>query len=120
VIRAGLARALKLFVGVAAATAAVSLAIGIANGSSVPRAISVGWYCSGAFLLALGFIASSRGPSRNADSGAWSPVTLRNRSLRWATRAEQEDSLRVSVLLVVLALLLIFLGMAADPRHPVF
>jgi hypothetical protein len=118
VIRAGLARALKLYLGVAAVSGALSLAIGLASGSAVSRAVSVGWYCSGALLLALGLVASSRGPTRAADTGAWAPVTLRKRSLRWATRSEQDESLAVSALLVVLGLLLIVLGVAVDPLHP--
>jgi hypothetical protein len=120
VIRAGLARALKLLLAAAAASAAVALAVGLANGSSLTRSVSVGWYCSGALLLAFGLVASSRGPTRDTDSGAWSPITLRNRSLRWATRSEQEESLEVSAVLVVLGLVLIVLGVAVDPRHPLF
>jgi hypothetical protein len=120
VIRAGLARASKLFLGAAAVSAALSLLIGLVVGSSVARAVSVGWYGGGALLLALGFVASSRGPTRTEDSGAWSPVTLRNRSLRWATRSEQEESIGVSAVLVLLGLVLIALGVLVDPRHPVF
>jgi hypothetical protein len=120
VIRAGLARAAKLFLGVALASGAVSLLAGVALGARWARALSVGWYCAGAFVLLLGFLASSRGPTRAAETGSWAPVTLRNRSLRWATRSEQEESIGVSAVLVLLGLVLIVLGVAVDPRHPLF
>jgi uncharacterized membrane protein YczE len=120
VIRAGLARAAKLFVGVALASAAVSLLTGLALGAGATRALSVGWYCAGAFLLLLGFVASTRGPTRAADTGGWAPVTLRGRSLRWATRSEQEEAIGLSAVLVLLGLVLIALGVAVDPRHPLF
>ncbi len=118
-IRAGLARALKLFAAAAAASGLVSLLVGFAVGAGAARSLSVGWYCTGSFALLLGFVASSRGPTR-AEDGGWSPVSLSGRSLRWATRSEQEESIGVSALLVVLGLVLILLGVAADPRHPLF
>jgi uncharacterized membrane protein len=120
VIRAGLARALKLFLGVSAVSAAVSLLIGLLGGSGAARAVSVGWYCVGAFTLMLGFVASSRGPTRTVDGGAWAPVSMRGRSLRWASRTEQEESISVSAVLVVLGFVLIALGVLVDPRHPLF
>jgi hypothetical protein len=120
VIRAGLARALKLFVGAAAASAVVAVLIGLAVGSTAARAVSVGWYCAGGFLLLIGLVASSRGPTRSADTAGWTPISLTGRSLRWATRSEQEESLNLSAVLVLLGFLLIVLGIVVDPRHPLF
>jgi hypothetical protein len=119
-IRAGIARATKLALLLAGVTAAAALLVGLATGASVGRAVSVGWYCAGAFLLLLGFVASSRGPTRAEDTGGWSPVSLTGRSLRWASRAEQEESIGIGVLLVVIGLALILLGVAVDPRHALF
>jgi hypothetical protein len=119
-IRAGLARALKLFVGVAAASGAVALAVALATGTGLTRALSLGWTCAGAFVLLLGFVASSRGPTRADDSGGWVPVSLTARSLRWASRSEQEESIALAATLVLLGLFLIALGLAVDPRHPLF
>jgi hypothetical protein len=120
VIRAGLARAAKLFCAVAVASAVVSLLTGLALGAGAARALSVGWYCVGAFLLVLGFVASARGPTRVADKGSRAPVTLRGRPLRWATRSEQEESIGLSAVLILLGIVLIALGVAVDPRQPIF
>lgn len=119
-IRAGLARALQLFLAVAVASGLVSLVAGVVAGASAARAVSVGWYCTGAFLLALGLIASSRGPTRSVEGGSWSPVSMRGRKLRWASRSEQEDSINVSAVLVALGLVLIVAGVAVDPRQRLF
>jgi hypothetical protein len=115
VIRAGLARALRLLVAIAAATAVVSILVGLALGVGIDRALSVGWYCVGAFALLAGFVASSRGPTRGADL-----LSSRVRARRWATREEQEDSLNLSAALVVLGFALVVLGVLADRRHPLF
>jgi hypothetical protein len=120
VIRAGLARALKLLLGVAAGSGLVALPAGVAAGASAARAVSVGWYCTGAFVLMLGLVASSRGPTRSVEGGGWAPVSMRGRKLRWASRAEQDESINVSAVLVVLGLVLILLGVVVDPRHPLF
>jgi hypothetical protein len=120
VIRAGLARALKLFAGAALASGAVALVLGLALGSGAARSVSLGWYCAGDFAVLSGFVASRRGATRSAAAGAWMPVSLRARPLRWASRAEQEESLGLSAVLVVLGLVLIVLGVVIDPRHPLF
>jgi hypothetical protein len=119
-IRAGLARAAKLFLAAALASGAVALLVGLGLGAGAERALSVGWTCAGAFALLLGFLASSRGPTRSAESGNWAPISMRGRSLRWASRREQEESLGLSAVLVALGLLLIVLGVLVDPRHRLF
>jgi hypothetical protein len=119
-IRAGFARAATLFFGLAVGSGLVALLAGLALGAGVARSLSLGWVCVGAFVLLLGVLATSRGPTRTVEGGTWAPISLRGRSLRWATRAEQEESLAISVLLVVLGLLLIALGVAVDPRHRLF
>ena len=119
-IRAGLARTLKLFLAIAGSSAVIGLLAGAALGAGVARSLSVAWYCAGAFLLAIAFVASSRGPTRAADTGTWAPVSLRARSLRWASRHEQEESINLSAVLVVLGFGLIAIGVVADPRHPLF
>ena len=115
-VRAGLARALRLFVAVAAASAALALLVGLAVGASAARAVSVGWYATGAIVLVLGFFASSRGPTRATERG----VGRRLRQRRWATRGEQEDALNLSAVLVALGVVLIALGVVLDPRQRLF
>jgi uncharacterized membrane protein HdeD (DUF308 family) len=120
VIRAGLARALKLLVLAIVVPGAVALLIGLVAGTSVSHALALAWYAAGAFVLLVGFAASSRGPTRSSDTGAWAPVSARGRMLRWATRSEQEDSLNVSAVLVALGVVLLVLGVAVDGRHRLF
>jgi uncharacterized membrane protein len=119
-IRAGLARVARLFLALAVGSGAIALVVGLLLGADAGRAVALGWYLMGIFLLLVGFVASSRGPTRSSDSGSWSPISLTGRSLRWATRSEQEESLNLSAVLVVLGFVLIVLGVAVDPRHPLF
>ena len=40
--------------------------------------------------------------------------------LRWATPAEQEETINMSAVFVAIGLTLIVLGVAADPRYKLF
>src|SRR5581483_4213425 len=116
---AALGRLVRLYVGAAAVTGAVALLAGLLLGAAPDRAVSLGWYCVGGFLLIGGFFVGNRGPARNAGE-AWSPLSLRGRMLRWATPSEQEESINLSAVLVVLGFALILLGVAADSRYRLF
>jgi hypothetical protein len=122
VIRAGLRRFAGLLIVVSTATAAVSLVIGLAVGSSASRSISVGFYLLGSFLLLAGFFVGNRGPVRSTgDPGV--PIVgplLRNRMLRWATAEEQQESLNMSLIFVAIGFVLIFLGVLADTRYALY
>jgi hypothetical protein len=120
VIRAGVARFLTILLVIAVASAAAAVLLGLGLGGSLERAVAIGWYLAGASALFIGFIASTRGPTRAADSGGWAPVSLRGRSLRWASRTEQDDSLNISAILVAIGFVLIVLGVAVDPIHALF
>jgi hypothetical protein len=98
-------------------TAAIALLIGLAFGSSVSRALSVGWYGVGSVLLISGFFVGNRGPARPQGEG-WSVFSLR-RWVRWATPEEQRESISLSAVLVVLGFLLIALGVLADTRYKI-
>lgn len=107
-----------LLVGTAGGTAVCSLALGLAFGSSLSRALSVGFYLVGSSLLILGFFAGNRGPVRvQGDPGFGMFGFFRNRRLRWATGTEQFESLSISAVFVVLGLLLILLGVLTDTRY---
>lgn len=101
--------------GLAGGTAVLALLLGLAFGSSVSRALSLGWYLVGSVLLLSGFFVGNRGPARPAGEG-WSVFSLR-RWVRWATPDEQRESLSLSAVLIILGLLLIVLGMLADTRY---
>jgi hypothetical protein len=87
--------ALRRFAGLllvlAAGTVACSLAIGLLMGSSVGRAVSIGFYLIGSFLLISGFFVGNRGPVRAKGDDVGVPVfgpLMRHRMLRWATPEE--------------------------------
>jgi hypothetical protein len=108
-------RFVVLFGSVVVATALVSMALGALLGGSSLRAIALGFYGVGSFLLLGGFFIGNRGPIRlKSDSVA---SFLERRAVRWATADEQEDALNSSGLFVTLGLVLILMGLAVDPAH---
>jgi hypothetical protein len=72
----------------------------------------------GSFLMLSGFVVGSRGPLRLREGGGGDFVA--GWVVRWATPAEQEDTLNSSALFVTLGLGLIALGVAADTRYGLF
>jgi sugar phosphate permease len=115
---AAAARRFAIIVGsIVGGTAALSLLLGLALGSTVSRALSVGFYIIGCVMLVSGFFVGNRGPARPEGEG-WSPFSMR-RWVRWATPDEQRDTLSLSAVLVVVGFLLIALGVLADTRYKV-
>src|SRR6059058_2789667 len=118
---AALRRLALLIVGVGVGTLVVSVLLGLLFGASLPRAIALGYYLVGSFLLLAGFFFGNRGPVRpRGDSDAGGGMILRARRVRWATRDEQAEAINYSALYVVLGLVLIFLGLASDNKHALF
>lgn len=115
--RAAAARFLKLFLLAAVVSGAVALLLGLALGAGISRSLSLGWYAVGAFCMLGGFLVGNRGPARSTDQQGWLPFSFRARSLRWATREEQEESINFSAVLIALGFALILLGIAADTRY---
>jgi hypothetical protein len=79
-------------------------------GAAAPnRAVSLGFYGVGAFLVLGGFLIGNRGPyrGRNASFG---------RSLRRATPDDARESVNMAILLSVLGFLLLALGVIIDSR----
>jgi hypothetical protein len=114
-------RFLTLLGAIAASTAAVSALLGLLAGSSVLRAVSLGFYVVGALILLTGFFFGNRGPARlrpEEGGGGISPLGyLGSRRLRWATREEQGEAINMSAVLVSLGFALIILGAVADTRY---
>src|SRR2546423_5691674 len=98
-------------------TGALALLLGLAFGSSVSRALSLGWYIVGSILLISGFFVRNRGPARPQGEG-WNVFSLR-RWVPWATPEEQRETLSLSAVLVLLGFVLIALGVLADTRYKV-
>jgi len=99
-------------------TAVLSLLVGLALGVGASRSVSLGFYLVGSFLLVSGFFVGNRGPVRvKGDPGFGMFGFFRDRRLRWATGSEQVETLSLSFVFVVLGLVLIILGVAADTRY---
>jgi hypothetical protein len=118
-LRAAFRRFLVLLVVVALGTAVISLLVGLASGASVSRALSLGFYAVGSFLLISGFFVGNRGPARLRRGSDAIPF-FGGRMLRWATPDEREEAINLSAIFVVLGLTLIVLGVAADSRYKLF
>jgi hypothetical protein len=118
VVRAAAKRFTLLLLGIAGGTALCSLLLGFAAGSGVSRSISLGFYVVGSFLLIAGFFVGNRGPARvKGDPGFSMFGFFRDRRLRWASGAEQLESLSLSFVFVALGLVLIILGVVTDTRY---
>jgi hypothetical protein len=114
-LRAALRRLAVLFVAVTAGTAVLALGLGLLAGAGVSRSVSVGWYVVGSVLLLGGFFVGNRGAARPQGEG-WFPFSTR-RWTRWASAEEQQESISLSAVLVVLGFVLILLGVVADTRY---
>ena len=123
-----LAKITLLAVGV---TVVVSLLIGLLIGSGVDRALTLGFYFVGSFLLISGFFVGNRGPVRvrsedhgeeGVASASAAPMILpipgfSGRKLRWASQGEQNETINNSAVFIVLGLILILIGVIVDSRH---
>jgi|SRR5215831_7137931 len=124
-IRAGLRRLFLLIFGAVAATTVGSLAIGALVGASLGRALTIGFYLVGCFLLLAGFFVGNRGPARvksEADTRS-SPAGMLlggGRNLRWATLGEQNETINNSAVFIALGLILVAIGILFDSRHSLF
>jgi len=117
-----LAFVLVLALGV---TVVLSLALGLLIGASVNRALTLGFYLGGSFLLIVGFFVGNRGPARVKGEDTIGPTMLPipgagSRRLRWATLGEQNETINNSALFISLGLILVALGAVIDTRHSLF
>jgi hypothetical protein len=118
VVRAAAKRFTLLLLGIAGGTALCSLLLGFAAGAGVSRSVSLGFYVVGSFLLIAGFFVGNRGPARvKGDPGFGMFGFFRDRRLRWASGAEQLESLSLSFVFVALGIVLIILGVVTDTRY---
>jgi hypothetical protein len=112
-------RLIALFVLASAVTILGALVFGLALGADPRRALSVGFYIVGSFLLVAGFFVGNRGPVRLKGSGgeAGGPFMLGSRIVRWASPAERDENINLSAVFIVLGFVLILIGVAADNRY---
>lgn len=117
-MRGALVRLLKLVLGLMVVTALLSLAVGGLLGADPLRSIAIGFYLSGSFMIAIGFLLGNRGPARMRSDA--SPLPFAARRVRWASRDEHLEAMNSSAVFVVLGFVLILIGVFADTRHQLF
>jgi hypothetical protein len=115
--KAALRRFVVLLAGIAGVTGLLSLLAGLLGSSSVERAVAVGFYLVGSFMLIAGFFIGNRGPVRPKGTG---PMLFGSRIMRWATPLEREETINESALFVALGFVLILIGVAVDSRSGFF
>src|SRR3954463_15050126 len=118
---AALRRLVVLVVLCSAITVVGSVLLGLLAGSSLDRAISLGFYGLGCFLMVSGFFVGNRGPARvKAETARWTMLPIPgigSRRLRWATLDEQNETINNSAVFIVLGLILVLIGVVVDSRH---
>ena len=118
---AALRRLAVLVVLCSAVTVVGSVALGLLAGASLDRAISLGFYGLGCFLMVSGFFVGNRGPARVKSETAGSSILplpgMGDRRLRWATLDEQNETINNSAIFIVLGLVLVLIGVVVDSHH---
>lgn len=102
-------RFVLLLGGISAVIVFAGLTLAVLGAASPERAISLGFYGVGSFLVIGGFLLGNRGPYRGQGGSL-------GRSLERATPEDTRESINMTVLLSVLGLLLVALGAIIDSR----
>jgi hypothetical protein len=118
---AAIRRLVVLVVACSALTVVVSVPLGLLAGAALDRAVSIGFYGLGCFLMVSGFFVGNRGPARVKSETAGSSMLpipgFGNRRLRWATLDEQNETINNSAVFIVLGLILVLIGVVVDSHH---
>lgn len=91
--------------------------IGLLTTVRLDRAVSLGFYALGTFLVVLGFLGGSRGPLRSDDDGALGPSLRSARRMRRATLDERQDAMNGAAVMIVIGLALVAVGVVIDSRY---
>ncbi len=120
-LAAGVRRLAVIYGSVVGATVVVSAAIGLIAGSSLERALAIGFYVAGALLLVGCFVFGARGPLRGEGrTGEGTTGLVGARRVRRATADERSEATRTALLLFVFGLSLVLIGSLIDPTHSAF
>ena len=95
----------------------VTVPVGLFTSVRLDRAVSLGFYGLGAFLVILGFISGSRGPLRPADAFTHDTALRRERRLRRATLDERHEAMNSAGVIIGIGLALLALGVIIDSRY---
>ena len=95
----------------------VTVPVGLFTSVGVDRAVSLGFYGLGTFLVILGFLGGSRGPLRSENDFSRGSGLRAERRLRQATLDELHDSMNSAAVIIGIGLVLIALGVIIDSRY---
>lgn len=112
ILAAAARRFFLLLGGISVGVVVVGLLVSAVGTASPNRAISLGFYGVGAFLLLGGFLLGNRGPYRPENRGG----DRLGRGLRRATPDDMRESVNMTVLLSVLGFILLAVGVIIDSR----
>ncbi|MFL4974337.1 MAG: hypothetical protein ACJ8DT_11720 [Microvirga sp.] len=116
-----LRRLVLLVVLCSALTLVASVLLGLLVDAELDRAISLGFYGLGCFLMVSGFFVGNRGPARvKSEAAGWTMIPLPglgSRRLRWATREEQHETINNSAVFILLGVILVVIGVLVDSQH---
>ena len=112
-------RFLALLAAVGGVTLLGSVAIGLAAGASLRRAIALGFYLMGSLVLLTGFFLGNRGVLRaEGGAGADRPFGfLGPRRVRSATSDERRESISIAAVVISLGVALLMLAIVADEEN---
>ena len=116
---AGALRRFAAVVGAAVAGAAlVGLVIAAAAREDVRRGLAVGFYVCGAALCGIAVLLGVAPPVRGKKDGGFIGFgRWMGGGVRWATRAEREESINGPALLLSVGVVLILIGAGVDDRR---
>jgi hypothetical protein len=122
VLTAAARRLVLLLGGISGVVLVLAVVFGLALGTPFSRAISLGFYVVGAFLLVTGFFMGNRGPTRlRGEPGEEGPWGLgRKRGIRLATPEGRADAVSTTGVLITLGIVLIVIGVIADSRYGLY
>jgi hypothetical protein len=118
----GAARRFLTLLGIAAGVTVLgSMVLAAAGGVSVRRALSLGLYLAGSFLLLAGFFVGNRGRARvettPSQRGEGIGPAVGARRVRGATKEEQSETIGTSAIFISLGVVMLVGAVVIDSRH---
>lgn len=119
-LRSALRRFAAVVGSAVAAAALLGLVIAAAGHEHVRRGLAVGFYLCGALLLGLAMVLGLSPPVRAKKDGGFAGFgRWVGGGVRWATRAERDESINAPALLLTVGVVLILIGVGVDTRRAV-
>jgi hypothetical protein len=109
-----------IYAAIVGVTVVASLLLGLLAGSSLERALAVGFYVAGAVLLVGCFVVGARGPLRGVSREGDTSGLIGARRVRRASDDERSESTRTALLLFAFGLSLVIVGSLIDPARSTF